>query len=315
MRHILKKEILRISPGTDGHSRNRDGLGWNAKSWDEMKRTKMKIKMAKIYRPTYHAPKFTRFRHIHACKDKHSLGVEGIPVAINMECCKSHFQWFPSSIIIRCRVEDKQFETTSACICQKEPVSYINRIMKIQKQKRYICNQRKFREISVIPMKVPSELARVAGQTGKSVPGNIEFLKPNYPQPEVSRPQGALRSGAGRNWKHWDWGVWVTGQVLDPRTRITSGILRSAIRSVYLWTTNKEWAYLHQSWSQDIVHIESKQAHLLCMPPCKWCWSGCARCRCRARSSMLFCSSMPANGIGMAAPRLLLMCLRCSYCV
>jgi hypothetical protein len=27
MRHILKKEILRISPGTDGHSRNRDGLG------------------------------------------------------------------------------------------------------------------------------------------------------------------------------------------------------------------------------------------------------------------------------------------------
>lgn len=55
---------------------------------------------------------------------------------------------------------------------------------------------------SVIPMKVPSELARVAGQTGKSVPGNIEFLKPNYPQPEVSRPQGALRSGAGRNWKH-----------------------------------------------------------------------------------------------------------------
>ena len=105
-------------------------------------------------------------------------------------------------MIIRCGVEDKQFETTSACICQKEPVSYINRIMKIQKQKRYIWNQRKFREISVIPMKVPSELARVAGQTGKSVPGNIEFLKPNYPQPEVSRPQGALRSGAGRNWKH-----------------------------------------------------------------------------------------------------------------
>ena len=59
---------------------------------------------------------------------------------------------------------------------------------------------------------------------------------------------------------------------------------------------------------------QNRHIYFVCLLA-KSCWGGCARCRCRARSSMLFCNSMPANGIGMAAPRLLLMCLRCSYCV